>query len=200
VRWPLGCVHRARRFIDCSTPKTRRSRWPRLIAPRGRSVARSKSNWCRLKITGDARKVHASRSLHRNRFTLDTHSEPDSIANWRSPVLFVHGDDDRNFLNSYLLLRTFQYPRLPRYRRIFQPQIGSVGRTVIRPSHVEATSILTLISALRPRTARAIQDFWIVVPWEWTSCQRPSLRTNTRVQRRCSFIVPHWSFPLAVER
>ena len=23
-------------------------------------------------------------------------SEPHSIANWRSPVLFVHGDDDRN--------------------------------------------------------------------------------------------------------
>jgi len=23
-------------------------------------------------------------------------SEPHSIANWRSPVLFIHGDDDRN--------------------------------------------------------------------------------------------------------
>ena len=23
-------------------------------------------------------------------------SKPDSIATWRSPVLFIHGDDDRN--------------------------------------------------------------------------------------------------------
>ena len=56
MRWPPGCVHRARRFIDCSIPKTRRSLSPRLIAPLGRSVARSKLNWCRLKITSNATK------------------------------------------------------------------------------------------------------------------------------------------------
>src|SRR5262245_43318518 len=36
--------------------------------------------------------------------------------------------------------------------------------------------------------------------WEWTSCQRPSCQTNTRVQRRCSSNAPSGSFPLEVER
>ena len=45
-----------------------------------------------------------------------------------------------------------------------------------------------------------IHGFGIGVAWKLTNCQRPSRRTSTRVQRRCSFIFPCWSFPLAVER
>ena len=38
------------------------------------------------------------------------------------------------------------------------------------------------------------------VACEWTRCQRPSRRTNTRVNKRWSSIAPSGSFPLAVDR
>jgi fermentation-respiration switch protein FrsA (DUF1100 family) len=47
-----------------------------------------------LRIAWNATNARA-RGMHHNRLTFDKF-RPDSIANWRSPVLFVHGDDDRN--------------------------------------------------------------------------------------------------------
>ena len=38
------------------------------------------------------------------------------------------------------------------------------------------------MNPLRPHARSGLLDR---CPWEWTSCQRPSRRTKTRVQRRC---------------
>jgi fermentation-respiration switch protein FrsA (DUF1100 family) len=65
-----------------------------MCAPRDRSGVRSKSNSYRLRITWNATKVYAHGHIITGLRSIN--SEPDSIANWRSPVLLIHGDDDRN--------------------------------------------------------------------------------------------------------
>jgi len=128
VRWPPGCIHRARRFIDCSIPKTRRSLSPRLIAPRGRSVARSRSNWYQHRPL--ASELALSRALcswrrRSQRAVPANHRSRRKTA--RSKRRVRRANHPRRNSRPAPLERLD--PRLPRHCRILPPQNGCLGRT-----------------------------------------------------------------------